>query len=213
MPAPGPLRLVLATRNAGKAREFARLLADVGIELLDLRSFAAVELPPEDGQTYLENARAKALAVARATGLPAMADDSGLEVDALDGAPGVHSARFAGEEASDAERVALMLERLRNVPADGRTARFRCVLVVAHSDGRTLTAEGTCEGRLTTEPRGASGFGYDPIFHYPPAARTFAEMESDAKNAVSHRANAVANLRLCLLDFVRAEPRPPDPDT
>ena len=212
MPPPGSLTVVLATRNAGKAREFARLLADAGFTLLDLRSFAGVDLPPEDGRTYRDNARTKALTVARATGLPAMADDSGLEVDALDGAPGVRSARFAGAGASDAERVALLLDRLRTVPAERRTARFRCVLVVAHPDGRTLTAEGTCEGRVTAAPHGASGFGYDPVFHYPPAASTFAEMDPNDKNAVSHRANAIANLRPRLLAFLHAGPQRPIPE-
>jgi XTP/dITP diphosphohydrolase len=198
--------LLLATHNAGKVREFTRLLGDAGVVLCDLRSFAGVVLPPEDGDTYLANAQAKALAAARATDLSAMADDSGLEVDALHGAPGVLSARFAGAGASDADRVSLLLQRLRTVPAELRTARFRCVLVVAHPDGRILHCDGTCEGRLTNEPRGVSGFGYDPIFYYPPAGCTFAEMAPDAKNAVSHRAKAVENLRPHLIGFLRNAP-------
>jgi XTP/dITP diphosphohydrolase len=198
--------LLLATHNAGKVREFTRLLRGIAVVLRDLRSFTHVVLPPEDGDTYLDNARTKALAAARATSLPAMADDSGLEVDALDGAPGVLSARFAGVTASDADRVALLLQRLRDVPTERRTARFRCVLVVAHPDGRALCREGTCEGHLTTEPCGVSGFGYDPIFYYQPAGCTFAQMDPAAKNAVSHRAKAVENLRPHLLDFLRDAP-------
>jgi XTP/dITP diphosphohydrolase len=206
MSPPHCLTLVLATHNAGKVREFTRLLGNVRVVLRDLRSFGKVVLPPEDGETYLDNARTKALAVARATSLPAMADDSGLEVDALNGAPGVLSARFAGVAASDADRVALLLQRLQDLPTGRRTARFRCVLVVAHPDGRTLSREGVCEGHLTTEPRGVSGFGYDPIFYYPPAGCTFAQMDPDDKNAVSHRAKAVDSIRPHLLNFLRDRP-------
>jgi XTP/dITP diphosphohydrolase len=206
MSQPDCLTLLLATHNPGKVREFTRLLRDVGVVLRDLRSFGNVALPPEDGDTYLDNARTKALAAARATNLPAMADDSGLEVDALNGAPGVLSARFGGVAAADADRVALLLQRLRDVPTERRTTRFRCVLVVAHPDGRTLRHEGTCEGHLTTEPCGVSGFGYDPIFYYPPAGCTFAQMHPDDKNAVSHRAKAVESLRPHLLDFLRCAP-------
>lgn len=200
--------LLLATRNAGKAREFSMLTRGTGVVLRDLRSFPDLELPPEDGATYFENARTKALAVAHATGLPALADDSGLEVDALDGAPGVCSARFAGADASDEQRVALLLERLRGVPEEQRTARFRCVIVVARADGATISAEGTCEGRLTFEPQGYNGFGYDPIFFFPPAGRTFAQLDSETKNAVSHRARAMENLRPRLLHFLHAQPSP-----
>jgi XTP/dITP diphosphohydrolase len=206
MSQPHDPRLLLATHNAGKVREFTRLLANAGVVLCDLRSCGKIVLPPEGGDTYLANAQTKALAAARATNLPAMADDSGLEVDALRGAPGVLSARFAGAAASDADRVALLLQRLRDVPTARRTARFRCVLVVAHPDGRILHHEGTCEGRLTTEPRGVSGFGYDPIFYYPPAGCTFAQMDPDEKNAVSHRANAVENLRPHLVAFLCGAP-------
>jgi XTP/dITP diphosphohydrolase len=198
--------LVLATYSAGKAREFRRLLGDVDVVLRDLRSFGNVVLPPEDGETYFDNAHSKALTVARATNLPAMADDSGLEVDALDGAPGVFSARFAGTTAADAERVALLLDCLRDVPTSRRTARFRCVLVVALPDGRTLAQEGVCEGLLTMEPHGVSGFGYDPVFFYPPAGCTFAQMLPDDKNAVSHRAKAIEGLQPHLLDFLRGTP-------
>jgi len=200
--------LVLATRNAGKVREFARLLGDLDVTISDLRSWKDLQLPPEDGTTYLDNARIKAAAVARATGMPALADDSGLEVDALDGAPGVHSARFAGATASDAERVSLLLQRMRGVPSEARTARFRCVLVVARPDGGTICGEGVCEGRLTREPRGDNGFGYDPVFYFPPAGRTLAQMEAAEKNAISHRARAVECLQPRLLAFLRGDSPP-----
>jgi len=182
--------LLVATRNRGKVREFGELLAGSGMDLRGLADVAGAPRVVEDGATYLENARAKALAAARFAGLPALADDSGLEVDALEGAPGVRSARFAGPAATDTDNVALLLRRLAGVPAARRTARFRCVIVVARADGRTLHAEGTCEGTIAEGARGMDGFGYDPVFYYPPAGRTFAELPASEKNRVSHRARA-----------------------
>lgn len=197
--------LVAATGNPGKRRELLALLADPELELRSLSDYP--ELPPlvEDGDTFLANARRKAHAVARHTGLPAVADDSGLEVDALGGLPGVRSARFAadaGAGSGDAANVALLLERLRDVPAARRTARFRCAIVVACPDGRELTAEGTCEGRIAAAPRGSGGFGYDPVFLS--GARTFAEIGAEEKDRVSHRGRAIAALRPQLAEFLRA---------
>jgi len=193
--------LIIATRNRGKVREFDELLAAAGMEL---RGLEDTGVPPvaEDGVTYLDNARTKALAVARFTGFPALADDSGLEVDALGGAPGVRSARFAGPGATDADNVELLLQRMASVPWERRTARFRCVIVVARADGRTLSAEGTCEGIITERPRGAGGFGYDPVFYYPAAARTFAELPAGEKNRVSHRARACERILPRLVEFL-----------
>lgn len=198
--------LLLATRNAGKAREFRELLAGLPLTLRDLRDFPDAPDVPEPHGTYAGNARDKALALARLSGLPTLADDSGLEVDALAGAPGVRSARFAGEGASDQDNTALLLARLREIPESSRTARFRCVLVVAHPDGRLLQAEGTCEGRIAVEPRGTNGFGYDPIFVYPPAGVTFGEMDAGEKQRVSHRAAACAALRPRLGGFLGIPP-------
>jgi len=195
--------LVIATRNPGKLREYAALFADSPVVLRDLAGFPAAPEVAEDHTTYLGNARDKALSLARFTGLPALADDSGLEVDALDGEPGVRSARYAGNGATDHDNVALLLERLRGVPVERRQARFRCVIVVAQPSGALLTSEGTCEGWITTEPRGCAGFGYDPVFYFPPAGRTFAEMEPDEKNRVSHRASACERLAPLLSAFLR----------
>jgi XTP/dITP diphosphohydrolase len=193
----------VATRNAGKKREFDRLLAGPGIELEDLNQHPSVPEVEETGDSYLANALLKARQIARHTGLPALADDSGLEVDALGGAPGVHSARFAGSR-PDGDNIALLLTRLQSVSEQERTARFRCVLVVAKPDGSHISAEGTCEGRITTAPRGRGGFGYDPVFFYAPAACTFAELDAAEKNRVSHRANACTELRAKIAPFLRA---------
>lgn len=197
--------LVAATGNAGKLRELRALLADPGLALRSLADYPDLPALVEDGDTFLANARQKAQAVARQTGLPALADDSGLEVDALGGGPGVRSARFAadaGAGSGDAANVALLLERLRDVPPPRRTARFRCAIVVAHPDGRELVAEGSCEGRITTAPRGSGGFGYDPVFLF--GARTFAEIAAEEKDRVSHRGRAIAALRERLAAFLRA---------
>ena len=195
--------LVAATGNAGKLRELQALLADPAIALRSLADYP--ELPPvvEDGDTFLANARRKAHAVARHTGLPALADDSGLAVDALGGLPGVRSARFAADAGAgrgDAANVALLLERLRGVPAERRSARFHCAVVVARPDGRELVAEGTCEGRIAEAPRGSGGFGYDPVFLF--GERTFAELSAAEKDRVSHRARAIAALRPRLKAFL-----------
>jgi XTP/dITP diphosphohydrolase len=192
--------LLIATHNAGKLREYRALLGDLDVELRSLADAGAAPTVDEAGDTYLANARAKARALAAHCRLPALADDSGLEVDALAGAPGVRSARFAADAApggpgGDRANLALLLERLRGVPDERRGARFRCTIVVAHPDGRELVAEGTCEGLITTAARGRAGFGYDPVFLYPPLGRTFAELTPAEKDGVSHRARAVEQLR------------------
>lgn len=186
--------LVVATTNAGKLREFRRLLAGVAVEVRSLADYPGAPAVVEDGATFAANARRKAEAWARHTGEAVLADDSGLEVDALGGAPGVHSARYAGPQADDAANVAQLLAALADVPAAERGARFRCVLAVAKPDGALLLAEGTCEGRIAAAPDGAAGFGYDPVFFHPPSGRTFAALAPEAKNAVSHRARAFAAL-------------------
>ncbi len=186
-------RFVLATANPDKAREIAEVMAGTGIELVPRDpSIPDVE---ETGATLEENARLKAEALARATGRPAIADDTGLEVDALDGAPGVHSARFAGADASYADNVALLLERLGAVEPPARSARFATVAIARWPDGHEVAALGTVEGVIALEPRGNGGFGYDSVF--VPAegdGRTFAEMTSDEKHALSHRGRAFRSL-------------------
>jgi XTP/dITP diphosphohydrolase len=181
-----PPRLALATRNPGKVREIREICADWPVEWVTDRAPSV----DESGQTYLENAVAKARAAAEALGVPALADDSGIEVDALDGAPGVHSARFAGETASDQDNVDLLIERIRHVDPGERTGRYRCVAVCAYPGAVEVWAEGVCEGTLITEPRGSGGFGYDPVFVPVGEARTMAELPPHEKNAISHRGRA-----------------------
>lgn len=197
-PAPGKRRLVLATRNPGKVREFRALLRDLPLVLLTLDDFPA--LPPlhEPAQTFEGNAAAKALAVARFTGTLALADDSGLEIDALGGAPGVRSATFLGPEATDDDRNAWVLERLRGVPQERRTARYRAVVAVATPEGSVRTFEGRWEGCIAAAPRGRGGFGYDPIFLLPELGKTVAELPLAEKNRRSHRARALTAARAYL---------------
>ena len=188
-------RLVLATANRAKGRELAALLAGVPYRIEDLSAHPGVVLPPEGEVSYAENALGKARAVTRATGMPALADDSGIEVDAFDGRPGVLSARYGGEGLTDAERNALMLRELAGVPTARRTARYRAVIAITGPDGREATVEGTVEGIILESPRGDGGFGYDPIFYYPPFGASFGEVSAVAKHAVSHRGRAMALAR------------------
>lgn len=199
--------LLLGTRNVGKVREIVSILGDVPWRFVSLQEFADVAVPAETGDTYAENAIIKAQFYARATGLCALADDSGLEVAALSGAPGVYSARYAGAGASDAERRSLLLSELANVPSrtddlptEQRKARFVCVVAVALADGTVLnTAEGTCDGQIIFEPRGEGGFGYDPLFVPDGFDKTFAELPDTIKNQLSHRARALLKTRAFLL--------------
>jgi len=202
--------LLVATGNAGKLREYRTLLGDLDIELRCLGDVPDAPTVAETGTTYLANARAKAHALAVHARLPTLADDSGIEVDALGGAPGVRSARFAADAiwrdapVDDRANVALLIGRMRKTPEDRRSARFRCVIVVARPDGRELIAEGACEGVITHEPRGRGGFGYDPVFLCSELDRTFAELSAAEKDLVSHRACAVRQLRPSLIAFLTA---------
>ena len=202
----GPLpriSLVIATSNPGKFNEIGALLHDLGVLLLPLDRVGPIEVPPESGESFQENAMLKAAAVARASGQLALADDSGLEVDALGGQPGVVSARFGGPQASDADRNGLILEMLRGVPTAGRTARFCCVVAIAEPQGPTRFAEGICEGRIALAPRGTRGFGYDPIFEIPFLGKTFAELDPELKIRLSHRAKAMAGARVILQEILK----------
>ena len=196
--------LLIATTNAGKFREFSDLLDDLPLRLRSLADLPGAPAVAEEGATYAANAMHKALSLARGSGCATLADDSGLEVDALGGAPGVHSARYAGLEQDSGANIRKLLQALAAAPPSGRTARFRCVLVVACPNGATLLAEGSCEGRIMEAPRGRSGFGYDPVFLYLPLKLTFAEIPPAAKNRVSHRAVACARLRQELMSFLSA---------
>jgi XTP/dITP diphosphohydrolase len=189
------VKLVLATANAGKQREFAALLAPLGIELV-LQSALGIDSAAETGSTFEANALLKARHAAARAGLPALADDSGLEVDALDGRPGVWSARYAGARATDADNNAHLLTELSGVPPEGRRARYRCVLALARSadDAAPLIASGSWQGRIATRPAGGGGFGYDPLFVPEGQVLTAAELPPAQKNALSHRARALADL-------------------
>lgn len=192
-----PERVAIASRNPGKIREIIAICADwpmawVTAENEDVPRWADVE---ETGDTYLANATLKAAAVAGALGIPAIADDSGIEVDALDGAPGMRSARYSGENATDEANLHKLIEAIRDIPSARRTARYRCVALLATPAGDVTSAEATCEGSLITEPRGENGFGYDPIFVPAGEARTMAELPSDEKDRISHRGKAFRALR------------------
>ena len=190
--------LLVATHNAGKLREFSALLAP--LELVSAAAVAPDLKVEETGQTFAENATLKARAFARASGLIALADDSGLEVDALGGAPGVRSARYGGPDLDDAGRCQVLLESLRSFPQpEQRSARFRCCLVAWAPDGRHCLAEGSCEGRIAAVPAGEGGFGYDPLFWVTDYQQTMAQLPPPLKNQLSHRARALHALRPLLL--------------
>lgn len=200
-------QLCLATTNRGKLTELRSLLADLPIELLSLSAVLPGQPQAvEDGVTFLDNARIKARAAATAGMMVTLAEDAGLEVDALGGRPGVRSARFAGEEATDAENNAALLEALDEVEDDQRAARFRCVMVLidpwGEGESREIVAEGRCEGSVARQPSGGGGFGYDPLFVVAGLGRTMAELGEDEKNRLSHRAQAVAALRPALVDLI-----------
>jgi XTP/dITP diphosphohydrolase len=188
--------LVIASKNKGKIVEFSDLLGGVGIRVLGLSDFEAFEEVVEDGETFQENALKKALITAGNLGLPALADDSGLTVEALGGLPGVRSARYAGEKATDSENNEKLLAALKGI--EDRAAAFVCVIAMAAPDGTYRLYEGRCEGVIAKGPEGNGGFGYDPLFYYPPLGKTFAQMDREEKNAVSHRGKAI---RLLLEDY------------
>lgn len=182
--------LVLASGNKGKLAEFQRLLDGLDVQIHSMKEYPEIGEIVEDGSTFAENALIKARAVCKATGKPAMADDSGLAVDALNGVPGIYSARFAGEQRSDADNNAKVLRLMETVADADRTARFFCVIAIVLPDGREYTVEGTCEGIILHALRGEGGFGYDPLFYVESMNKTFAELTMEEKNRISHRGHA-----------------------
>ena len=188
-------RIVLASNNAGKVREIGQLLSAQDIEVLPQSEFGIPEVD-ETGLTFVENAILKARHAAHLAGLPAIADDSGIEVDALNGAPGIYSARFAGIGASDNENLQKLLEELKDVPEAERTARFQCLMVYMRHDNdpTPIICQGTWEGRILIEPRGSGGFGYDPVFYVPTHDCASAELSPEEKNRLSHRGQAIRQL-------------------
>jgi len=201
--------LLVATTNDAKLREIRSLLTDLPIALVTLAGWPDLPPPEETGRTFAENARLKARYYAAGTGLLAVAEDSGLEIDALGGAPGVESARFGGTHTSYAQKFALIYERLRAGPADGSSARFVCALALAEGDDVLFETQGTVEGHIASEPKGEGGFGYDPIFYYPPFGCTLAEA-GERKSAVSHRGAAFRAFRAYLTQtrMFTTRPRP-----
>lgn len=185
--------LVLASRNAGKTGELRGLLKNFPVELKNLGDFGSIPPVEEDGTTFDKNAYKKAAFTAKVLGLPTLADDSGLEVDALGGLPGVHSARYAGPNASDTDNSAKLSSEMKG--KTNRAATFVCVISIAVPLGMALTYEGRCEGLIAEAPAGENGFGYDPLFYYPPLKRTFAQLSVEEKNQVSHRGKAMAQLK------------------
>jgi len=186
------MRLLIATTNPGKVREYQQLLNGLNCDLIGLADVGITQDVAETGETYEDNALLKACAYAALSGLLTLADDSGLEVDALHSRPGVHSARYAPDSPM---RIRRLLDEMQNVPADRRSARFRCVIAVAWPDGRAEITSGTCEGWITTEARGSNGFGFDPVFHVTEHGLTMAELPEDVKNKISHRAHAAQKMR------------------
>jgi len=186
------LQIVLATHNRGKMKEMSSILAHLPVKLLTLDDFPQIGEIPETGETLKENAFIKAETVHQKTGLPALADDTGLEVVALDGAPGVHSSRYDGETATFEDNCRKMLQEMDGIPAEERTAQFHTVIAFVSDSGNEWT-EGMVEGRILENKRGDGGFGYDPLFYYPPLKKTFAELNSEQKNNISHRGKALRN--------------------
>ncbi len=198
----GQRELVIATRNVGKIREMADFLKPVVPRILSLRDFPEIHEIVEDGRTFAENAVKKARTVARRTGRWALADDSGLAVDALQGRPGIFSSRYAGEGASDTEKIQKLLQEMASIPEGQRQARFICVMALSSPGGETQVAEGECAGRITLEPRGQEGFGYDPVFIVSEFDRTMAELSLEVKNRISHRAKALEKIRRVLAERI-----------
>jgi XTP/dITP diphosphohydrolase len=198
------LKLLVATHNPGKVLEYAQMLRDFPVACISLDEAGIDEDVAETGATFEENARIKAIAYCNASGLITLADDSGLAVDALDGEPGVYSARYAGPGKTDRDRYELLLKNLEGVPGPQRTAHFRCVIVVATPEGRIYSAEGKVDGMIAYEARGENGFGYDPVFFMPQFGGTMAELGAPVKNTISHRARALQAIMPTLIEVVRA---------
>ncbi len=198
-------RIVIATQNKGKAKDFETLLSPLGYEVLTLLDVAQDMDVEETGVTFEENAILKAEAVSKALGIPVISDDSGLEIDALNGEPGVYSARYAGAAKSDDANIDKALEKLGDVPDSERTARFRCVLAVAAPGQKTETFSGSCEGTILHERRGDNGFGYDPIFYVPALDKAMAELQPHEKAAISHRGNALRQLKESMPEWLNEQ--------
>ena len=208
--------IVLATRNEGKVKEINEMLKNFPVEIKGLNEFGPIPEVEEDGETFDDNAYKKASFTAKVLGLPAIADDSGLVVDALDGAPGVISARYAGENATDADNIKKLLDAMKG--KTDRKAAFQCVISIAVPSGPALSYEARCEGEITTEPKGTGGFGYDPVFYCPQYGKTFAESSMEEKNKVSHRGKALHEIAgefdkiIKWLEARLHEEKPPKPD-
>ncbi|MDF2684034.1 MAG: non-canonical purine pyrophosphatase, RdgB/HAM1 family [Brevibacillus sp.] len=187
-------QVVLATRNQGKVKEFNKLFAELGWEGISLANFEGVPEVVEDGDTFEANAIKKAVTISTYLGLPAVGDDSGLEVDALQGRPGVYSARYAGEDATDEENWRKLLQELHTVSDEERSARFRCTLAFVEPGRDPVITTGACEGVIAHEPAGTNGFGYDPVFYLPEQGKMMAQLSPDEKNKISHRARAMQHL-------------------
>lgn len=196
-------KIILASRNIGKAREIGSMLEDAGITLLSLADYPDFPEIVEDGKTFLENALKKARVVSEKTGETVLADDSGLEVEILGGAPGIYSARYAGDDADDEKNIRKLLDKLKKIPAEKRDAAFACVLVLYRPDGTYDSFEGRWEGRIAEEAAGDGGFGYDPVFFLPEMKATVAELAPEVKNRISHRAKAFEKLKKQLQKDVR----------
>ena len=194
-------QLLLATANLHKQKELQVMLAGSGWNIYTLRDYPHIELPPETGMTFEANARIKALAAAKASGLLSLADDSGLTVDALDGAPGIYSARFAGEEKNDSSNNAKLLELLTETPPGKRQAAFVCAIVIADPQGQTWAVQAFCQGEIALTPSGKNGFGYDPLFYLPQFDCTMAQLSDEEKNKISHRGQALTKA-LSLLEQI-----------
>ena len=188
-------KIVAATNNKGKLKEFRELLKDYPVEVLSLHDMGLDMDIEETGETFEDNAKIKSVAVFKATGLCAVGDDSGLCVEALDGMPGVYSARFAGEKATDEDRNNLLLKKMKDVKKQDRDAKFVCAISCTMEDGETFVVRGECKGEITFEPKGDSGFGYDPLFYVEQYDKTFGEMTSFEKNEISHRAEAMCKFK------------------
>jgi XTP/dITP diphosphohydrolase len=197
-------KLLVATHNRGKVKELAELLSDLELTVVSLDDVGISWEVEESGQTFRDNAILKATTYARAANLLTLADDSGLEVDALGGLPGVHTARFGGEGLSAEDRYRLLLRKLDGLPQESRRARFRCVVALAAPDSLLATSEGTVEGRIAFTPSGNGGFGYDPVFYVVEAGKTMAELPAPVKNRISHRGRAVAAMKATLVDVLEA---------
>lgn len=194
------MKIVIATRNKGKAHEIKKKLADLDLEMLTLDDFLDISSPHEDGKSFRENALKKARFIAEETNIPTLADDSGLEVDALNGKPGIFSARYAGESATDDENNKKLLKELNGVPLAKRGASYKCVIVLFFpKDEEKIIVEGSCNGLIALEPKGKGGFGYDPLFFVPEYGKTMAELPTEIKNRISHRGKALSKLRKKLM--------------